>query len=166
MSKDRYTGLLYRALNPVYTRDPLSGRGAALHGGRFNRKGTPALYTSLSPLTAIREANQAGDLQPTTLVAYRADLGPVFDSRDPAALAARGITAADLADTRWRTRMIAGEPVPTQDLAAALAADGFAGLLVRSYAAGTTDADLNLVLWRWTGGDLRLAVIDDEGRLG
>jgi RES domain-containing protein len=165
VSEDRYVGLLYRALNPFYARDPLSGRGASLHGGRFNRKGTPALYTSLAPLTAIREANQVGDLQPTTLVAYRTDLGPVFDSRDPAALAARGFTAADLADARWRARMIAGKPVPTQDFAAALLADGFAGLLVRSFAAGTTGTDLNLVLWRWTGPDLRLDVIDDEGRL-
>ena len=37
---DRFTGFLYRALNPVYARDPLSGRGAKLYGGRFNPKGT------------------------------------------------------------------------------------------------------------------------------
>ena len=79
---DRFTGFLYRALNPVYARDPLSGRGAQLYGGRFNPKGTPALYASLSPMTALREANQVGTLQPTTLVAYDADIRPVFDSRD------------------------------------------------------------------------------------
>jgi len=67
---DRFAGFLYRALNPVYARDPLSGRGAQLYGGRFNPKGTPALYASLSPMTALREANQVGTLQPTTLVAY------------------------------------------------------------------------------------------------
>ena len=50
----RYTGPLYRALNPVYAREPLSGRGAELYGGRFNAKGTPALYTSLDPATALR----------------------------------------------------------------------------------------------------------------
>ena len=166
MSGGRYAGLLYRALNPVHAREPLSGRGAALHGGRFNRKGVPALYTALAPLTAVREANQVGDLQPTTLVAYRADLGPVFDSRDAAALATRGMTAEDLADTRWRARMIAGEPVPTQDLAAALIDDGFGGIVVRSYAAGTSETDLNLVLWRWNDApDRRLEVIDDEARL-
>ncbi|MYA90074.1 MAG: RES domain-containing protein, partial [Boseongicola sp. SB0662_bin_57] len=77
----RYGGPLYRALNPVYARDPLSGRGAKLFGGRFNARGTPALYTALSPAVALREASQAGSLQPTVLVSCRADLGPVFDTR-------------------------------------------------------------------------------------
>ena len=79
---DRFAGLLYRALNPVYARDPLSGRGSQVYGGRFNPKGTAALYASLSPVTALREANQVGALQPTTLVAYEADVHPVFDTRD------------------------------------------------------------------------------------
>ena len=83
----RYEGLLYRALNPVHARAPLSGAGAARFGGRFNRVGRPALYTSLAPDTALREANQVGTLQPTALVAYTADVAPLLDSRDPAALA-------------------------------------------------------------------------------
>ena len=94
----RYQGLLYRALNPVYAREPLSGRGAALHGGRFNRKTVAALYASLDPQTAIREANQVGTLQPTTLVAYRADLSEVFDTRVAGALAEREVTDEALAD--------------------------------------------------------------------
>src|SRR5690606_4555103 len=53
-----WSGKLYRALNPVYAREPLSGRGAELYGGRFNPKGMPALYASTSVLTALREANQ------------------------------------------------------------------------------------------------------------
>jgi RES domain-containing protein len=56
----RYAGLLYRALNPIRASDPLSGEGARLHGGRFNAKGRPALYTSLSVMTAVRESNQIG----------------------------------------------------------------------------------------------------------
>lgn len=51
-----FKGKLYRAINPIFAQDPLSGRGEALYGGRFNRKGTPALYTSLSIMTALREA--------------------------------------------------------------------------------------------------------------
>ena len=50
----RYQGKLFRALNPLYARDPLSGHGAELHGGRFNPKGMPALYASLSVVTALR----------------------------------------------------------------------------------------------------------------
>lgn len=39
-------------------------------------------------------------------------------------------------------------------------------MLVRSFAAGAVETDLNLVLWKW-GDDPpgRLAPIDDEGRL-
>ena len=166
LAEGRYRGPLYRALNPVYAREPLSGRGAALFGGRFNARGVETLYTALDPATALREANQVGSLQPTTLVAYRADLGPVFDSRDGAALAGHGLDPAALADPGWRSAMLDGRPVPTQDLAKALHAAGFAGLLVRSFAKGATGADLNLVLWRWGGADATLDLIDDENRLG
>jgi RES domain-containing protein len=30
-----FQGKLYRALNPIYAREPLSGRGAELYGGAF-----------------------------------------------------------------------------------------------------------------------------------
>lgn len=166
MTGYRHRGLLYRALNPVFSREPLSGRGAALHGGRFNRKGTTALYTALSPETAIREANQVGHLQPTLLLAYDADIFPIFDTRDSAALAARSTTSDALADPDWRQRMMDRQGAPTQDFAAQLAEEGYAGLLVRSFTPGAAPGDLNLVLWRWnTGGEDRLSLIDDEKRL-
>lgn len=166
MIADRYKGLLYRALNPVYARDPLSGRGAALYGGRFNKRGVETLYTSLRLETAIREANQVGTLQPTTIVAYNADLEPVFDTRDKDGLARYSISAAELADDGWRTRMLAGEAVPTQELASQLLSDGYAGLLVRSFARGALTDELNLVLWKWNEKAFgTLIVIDDEGRL-
>ena len=63
----RFQGLVYRAHNPEWSWTPLSGEGARRHGGRFNRRGVPALYTSLSPLTAIREAQPLG---PANLVAF------------------------------------------------------------------------------------------------
>lgn len=165
LKNGRLTGPLYRALNPVYARDPLSGRGAEHYGGRFNAKGTPALYTALDPAVALREANQVGHLQPTVLVSYTADLGPVFDTRNPAALARHGISESTLSDPAWRARMLGGQPVPTQDFAARLIADGFAGLLIRSYAKGAGAGDLNTVLWRWNGPGCTLRVVDDEDRL-
>ena len=161
----RYDGPLYRALNPVYARDPLSGRGAALYGGRFNAKGTTALYTALDPTTALREANQVGSLQPTILVSYSANLGPVFDTTDSAALAHYDMSAAMVADPAWRTRMLQGQSVPTQDFACGLIADGFAGLLIRSFAKGAAATDLNMVLWQWADEGQTLDVVDDEGRL-
>ncbi|MFU8865878.1 MAG: RES family NAD+ phosphorylase [Rhodobacterales bacterium] len=120
----RFQERLFRALNPAYTRAPLSGRGAALYGGRFNTKGTEALYTALDPITALREAHQVGDLQPTTLVSYKADLGSVFDTRDDTSLAAFGLDATDLADRGWRATMMDGRLVRTQDLGKAFMAVG------------------------------------------
>lgn len=165
LTDGRYSGPLYRALNPVYARAPLSGRGAELYGGRFNAKGTPALYTALDPATALREANQVGSLQPTILVSYAADLGPIFDTRDEDALEQYSMTAAMLANPAWRTRMLDGQAVPTQEFARSLLADGFAGLLIRSSAKGAAASDFNIVLWNWTGGGCILDVVDDEDRL-
>lgn len=162
----RHDGQLYRALNPVYARAPLSGRGAELYGGRFNPKGVPALYTSLSVMTALREANQVGNLQPTTLVSYDAEIADIFDTRDEPALSAQGLDAAALRDPSWRDEMKAKGEARTQAFARRLIAQGCNGVLVRSFAPGATDADLNLVLWRW--GDkapARLTLIDDENRL-
>lgn len=161
-----YTGQLYRALNPIHAREPLFGEGARLYGGRFNPRGMPALYLSLSVLTALREANQVGSFQPITLVCYRAEIKRIFDGRDEAALAAYGMDAATLADRGWREQMSSSAQAPTQLFARELLAEDYSGLLVRSYAPGATAGDLNLVLWRW--GDeppSRLIPIDDEARL-
>jgi RES domain-containing protein len=162
----RYLGKLHRALNPIYAHEPLSGRGAELYGGRFNPKGMPALYLSLSMMTALREANQVGSLQPTTVVSYDAEIERVFDCRDEAALEVRGMNAAMLADASWRDQMKTSGEARTQAFARRLIADGYHALLVRSFAPGATDEDLNLVLWKW--GDAapsRVALIDDEHRL-
>lgn len=166
-AKFAYTGKLYRALNPIWARQPLSGAGAAAYGGRFNARGVAALYCSLSPVTALRETNQVGDLQPTILVAYDAAIERVFDARDPAALEAFAMTPKALAAANWRDEMLASGLCATQQFAAALIGQGFQALLVRSFARGAVADDLNLVLWRWSGKPpARLTLIDDEGRLG
>lgn len=166
MKKITYSGRLYRALNPVYAREPLSGRGAQLYGGRFNPRGMPALYASTSIMTAVREANQAGDLQPTTLVAYRAEIEAVFDATDSASLAARGFDETLLADPSWRDQMKDAGESTTQRFARELVGEGYNGLLVRSFAKGAVATDLNLVLWKWgEAAPFRVELIDDEHRL-
>jgi len=161
-----YTGKLYRALNPIYAKAPLSGEGARLHGGRFNPKGVPALYCSLSIMTALREANQIGTLQPTTLIAYEAEIETLFDTSDKASLIAEGLDTATLSASTWRAEMKATGEAQTQAFARSLIAKGYNGLLVRSFAPGTSERDLNMVLWRWgTALPARLALVDDEGRL-
>jgi RES domain-containing protein len=76
------------------------------------------------------------------------------------------MTPADLAANDWRIRMGNDGKAPTQILAESLIAAGYAGLRVRSFAAGASAEDLNMVLWVW-GNDLpaKLVLIDDEGRL-
>lgn len=161
-----YEGLLYRALNPRWAADPLSGEGAALYGGRFNARGTPVLYTSLSPVTALKEAQQVGTFQPITLVAYEASVPRLFDGRDTDALETFGMMPADLADSGWRDAMRGGRPAPTQSFAARLKDAGIHGLLVPSFAPGADADDLNIVVFAWNSeGGAALRVIDDENRL-
>jgi RES domain-containing protein len=161
-----YHGPLYRALNPIYAREPLSGRGAELYGGRFNPKGVPALYSSLTVMTALREANQAGNLQPTTLISYDAEIEEVFDCRDEAALQAEGMDAAAIADSTWRDQMTSTGEARTQAFARRLIDGGFHAMLVRSFAPGATGDDLNLVLFKWSDtAPSRLTLADDENRL-
>lgn len=161
-----YRGKLYRALNPIYAREPLSGRGAELYGGRFNPKGMPAFYLSLSVMTALKEANQAGSLQPTTLVSYDAEIDRIFDCRDFAALKIWDMDSGMLADSTWRDQMKATGEARTQTFARDLSAANYHGLLVRSFAPGASEDDLNLVLWKWNDIDRSfLRLIDDENRL-
>lgn len=161
-----FQGRIYRALNPIYAREPLSGHGAARYGGRFNPKGVPALYTSLTIMTAIREANQAGSLRPTIIVSYDADFDKIFDTRDEDALEQFGINSASLGDSGWRDHMRNQGRSFAQILAERLIEDGHQGLLARSFAHGASETDLNLVLWTWgSSGSVRLTLIDDEARL-
>lgn len=162
----RFRGLVYRAHNPQWSWSPLSGEGARRYGGRFNRPGIPALYTSLDPLTAIREALPLGrTLQPITLCAYEVDAEPVFDALDEEQCRALG-TDSDLACPNWEAEMLAGAVPASQALADRLIAEGHAGMRVRSYAAGSSADDLNLVMWRWgPHRPDRVVLVDDEGRL-
>jgi RES domain-containing protein len=160
----RLQAVVYRALNPVWVGDPLSGEGARRYGGRFNPKGMAALYCTFDPVTAIREVSQIGQpLQPTILVSFQADVEPVYDATDPAALAGQGMTAEALAANDWRAHMAAGQDAPTQAFARRLHDAGYAGMLAPSYARLAPRQARNLVLWRWTPDTLRL--IDDEMRL-
>jgi RES domain-containing protein len=104
---------------------------------------------SLSIVTAVREANQAGSLQPTTLVSYEAEIEGLFDCRDDLALQAEGMDAAALADSTWRDQMRLKGEATTQTFARRLIASGHPGLLVRSFAPGAAADDLNMVLWKW-----------------
>ncbi|EGV18415.1 RES family NAD+ phosphorylase [Thiocapsa marina] len=94
----RFAGLVYRAHHPRWAYAPTACDGAARRGGRFNRPGRPALYTSLTPQTAWSEAQQGMPFkaQPMTLVAYRVDCSRIVRLVDPQACAAAGVDSATL----------------------------------------------------------------------
>ena len=163
----RFRGVVYRAHNPQWAWPPASGEGARRYGGRFNRRGVPALYFSLSPTTAIREAQPVGrPMQPLTLCAYEVDAEPVFDAEDPLVLQEANVDPSDVACPTWEADMLGGAVAASQVLAERLVAAGYVGMRVRSFAPGAGGEDMNLVMWRW-GDDYpsRVAVIDEEGRL-
>ena len=163
----KFLGPAFRAHDPKWSFTPLSGDGAALHGGRFNPKGMAALYLGLSPMTAVKEANQgfANKIQPLTLCSYDVDCEDIEDLTDPASLAAAGGTPADLA-CGWLALALSGQTPPSWVLAERLYASGTAGVIVPSFAPGADGSDRNLVLWRWDAAPPhQIAVYDPSGRL-
>ena len=74
--------IAYRMHTPRWATEPVSGAGAATHGGRANRPGTPALYLALDSQTAVREYQQLSPLMPPgTLVSYTVRIAPIVDFR-------------------------------------------------------------------------------------
>jgi RES domain-containing protein len=158
----------YRAHNPRWEWSPLSGEGARIHGGRFNAKGTPALYLALELSTAILEFNQGLPLRlvpPVTIVSYSVDCDDIVDLTDAAELKRVGVAPADMA-CAWKLLAETGRPVPSWALADRMRAGGAAGIVVPSYSPGAPTGTKNLVLWHWTD-DLphRVRTYDPEGVL-
>jgi RES domain-containing protein len=172
----RFDGVVYRAHHPGWAYQPTSGEGAERHGGRFNRKGLAALYTSLDINTAWMEAQQGFPFkaQPMTLVGYRVCCERIADLADAVRLAAVGIDPAELA-CAWEDLASRGLRPPTWQFADSLIAADFQGALVPSFAPAPNPAPnpapgqasrRNLVLWRWADGPpCAVSVIDDFGRL-
>lgn len=163
----RLVGEVYRAHHPRWAHRPASGEGAALHGGRFNPRGIPALYTSRRLETAWLEAQQAFPFkaQPMTICAYAVDCEGVVDLTLPGERARLAVAPDDLA-CAWEDLASRGREPPSWALARRLIAEGAAGIVVPSYAPGAGSRDLNAVFWRWSGEPPhQVRVIDDWGRL-
>jgi len=163
----RFHGTVWRAHHPRWSFAPTSGEGAARFGGRFNRPGLPALYTSLRLETAWLEAQQGFPFksQPMTVCAYEVDCDDVVDLTEATNCSALGVKPADLA-CAWEDFATRGKAPPSWVLADHLIAAGHAAIIVPSFASGATDNDANLVFWRWSGDPPhQVRVIDDDGRL-
>jgi RES domain-containing protein len=151
----------------MWAYQPLSGDGTKKHGGRFNRQGCPALYTSLDITTAWMEAQQGFPFkaQPMTLVAYQVSNVAIVDLNDSNTLQALNFSQSDLA-CPWEYLASPNQPPPTWLLVDKLLAHNLAGVLVRSFAPGCTSENQNLVLWRWGNiGESQVSLIDNFGRL-
>jgi RES domain-containing protein len=162
-----FSGIVYRAHHPRWSYQPLSGEGAKKQGGRFNRPGKNALYTSLDPTTAWMEAQQGFPFkpQPMTLVAYQIDCTDLVDLTQLKIVKILTLTKADLA-CAWEDMATQGQGPPTWTLADNLHDMGFAGLIVQSFAPGCKNENRNLVMWDWSDKLPHcITVIDDLGRL-
>lgn len=162
-----FTGLVYRAHHPKWAFTPQSGDGAKKFGGRFNRPGCAALYTSLDLTTAWMEAQQGFPFkpQPMTVVAYRVDCSDIADLHDPDVQRCLAYVGADLG-CAWEDMALQNHEPPTWRLADSLQAQGIAGILVQSFAPGCTEASRNLVLWQWSNvWPHAIQIIDDHNRL-
>ena len=148
----------------MWSYQPLSGDGAKKHGGRFNRPGKSALYTSLDTTTTWMEAQQAFPFkpQPMTLVAYQVDCADLVDLTQPKTLALLNLKKSDVA-CAWEDISSRGQEPLTWQLADRLQAMGFFGVIVQSFAPGCTEDNRNLVKWGWLSHCI--TVIDDLGRL-
>ena len=163
----RFRGVAYRAHDPRWSFEPLSGEGARMHGGRFNAPGTPALYLSLSHATALAEANQgfSAKIQPSLIVAYDVDCNKVLDLTKPTILRRYGIDDADLS-CDWFNYKLRGRDAPSWRLAERLVSEGHNGIIVRSFLSDASDNDINLVLWKWSPNrPAKVTVHDPDKRL-
>lgn len=76
----RFCAVGFRMLTPKWAFAPTSGAGAALYGGRANRRGIDAVYVSTNAQTAIAEYQQLSPLMPPgTLVSFEISVGAIVD---------------------------------------------------------------------------------------
>lgn len=159
-----FTGVVYRAHDPRWSFLPDSGDGAKSTGGRFNEKGTKALYTSLSLKTAWLEAQQgfAKKAQPMTICAYDVHMENMIDLREPKTLKALNLTLEKLS-APW----LGLKYPPTQLLSRQLIDKNVSGILTPSFVNGANQNEaINAVFWRWNNTPpYQVLTIDDSNRL-
>ena len=152
------TDTVVRAAKPYWSFAPTSGDGAAEHGGRFNPIGTPALYASFSFNTAAKEVRFSLNNDPYTFYFLEIDCKDIADLSDPKVRKKLNVDWRDLECSNWESDMNRGVEPASHALAKRLIDEGYAGIIVNSFARGATPDDLNLVLWRWddvTEGKIR-----------
>lgn len=163
----RFVGRAFRGHDPRWSWSPLSGEGACLKGGRFNRVGREALYlaSSIDGVFAEQSHGFAGRLQPLTVCEYDLDVEPIADLRSSSACEGLDVDHEQLA-CPWRYMMAQGKEPPSWLIADRLQGANYCGVLVPSFARTAKPDAFNIVLWRWGAGlPRRVTVHDPSGRL-
>lgn len=154
-------GLFWRILSPRWSYDPLSGDGAARHGGRWNRPGRPTLYLSGEVETAFAEYQQEIGTRPGTFVAYEVAAARVYDLSDPRVRARLNVPASALF-APWKKIAFVEKLTPPSWGRADILSDHAEGVLVPS---AMRQGGRNLVLWRWNQGEAQVTFHDPNGDL-
>lgn len=126
-----------------------------------------ALYTSFRLETAWLEAQQGFPFkaQPMMMCAYEVDCVDIVDLTKADERDAYGLELGDLG-CPWEDIADRGLVPPSWMIADRLRNEGVAGILVPSFASGTTAADENVVFWRWSREPPhQVRVVDHAGRL-
>jgi RES domain-containing protein len=126
-----------------------------------------ALYLGLTIGCAINEANQgfAYKINPCALCCYDVDCDDIADLRTDTGRTRHGVTLADMS-CPWAADLADGKDPLSWAIARRLISEGWAGILVPSFAVGATSKDQVLVLWDWSGAPPHLVrVFDPSGRL-
>lgn len=99
-----YSGYVARFVHERYRRYVGSPAGACKNGGRYNSKGTNAVYTSILRPTALAEFTQNYDdtdpIPAASMVTLGVSLRHVVDVTGVATIAALGTTIAELREER------------------------------------------------------------------
>jgi len=163
----RFQATCYRAHEPKWSFDPVSGDGAAIYGARFNPKGMPALYLALTLEAAVKEVGLGLGyrIEPYVLCSYQVDCADVVDLRSDAGCLEYGVAPEDLS-CAWKSAVLERREPASWQLARGLIVRGIAGVLVPSFAPGAIQRDENLVLWDWSERPPhQVRVFDPSGRL-
>lgn len=160
----RFQGVCYRAHDPKWAWTPTSGDGAAIHGGRFNPKGMPALYlaSSIEGMFAEMSHGFSRRFEPLTVYSYDLDMEDMADLRNDAGRRAHDVALADMA-CAWFLDIAGGRRPASWDIAQKLIDGGAAGALVPSFANGARPEHFNAVLWKWSGEPPHRVTVFDPG---